>query len=66
MLLKVPIVISETVIWRIKGENCDGTDSRMGVAATLPELSEWTLRLIATLATSHKNHLNCLTVTISL
>ena len=24
-------------------ENCDGTDFKMGVAATLPELSEWTL-----------------------
>ena len=26
-----------------KGENCDGTDFKMRVAATLPELSEWTL-----------------------
>ena len=26
-----------------KGENCDGMDFRMGVAATLPELSEWTI-----------------------
>ena len=26
-----------------KRENCDGTDFKMGVAATLPELSEWTL-----------------------
>ena len=27
-----------------KGENCDGMDFKMGVAATLPaELSEWTL-----------------------
>ena len=34
---------SETVILRIKGENCDGTDFKMEVAATLPELSEWTL-----------------------
>ena len=25
------------------GENCDGTDFKIGVAATLPELSEWTL-----------------------
>ena len=25
------------------GKNCDGTDFKMGVAATLPELSEWTL-----------------------
>ena len=28
---------------RIKGENCDGTDFKMGVAATLPEFSELTL-----------------------
>ena len=35
--------VQGTVIWRIKGENCDGTDFKMGVAATLPELSEWTL-----------------------
>ena len=28
-----------------KRENWDGTDFKMGVAATLPELSEWTLRL---------------------
>ena len=28
-----------------KCENCDGTDFNMGVAATLPELSEWTLTL---------------------
>ena len=27
----------------IKGENCDGTDFKMEDAATLPELSEWTL-----------------------
>ena len=26
--------------------NCDGTDFKMGVAATLPELSEWTLRVL--------------------
>ena len=26
-----------------KGENCDGTDFIMGVSATLPKLSEWTL-----------------------
>ena len=26
---------SETVISRIKGENCDGTDFKMGVAANL-------------------------------
>ena len=34
---------SETVIRRMTGENCDGTDFKMGVIATLPELSEWTL-----------------------
>ena len=28
---------------RIKGENCDGTDFKMEIVATLPELSEWTL-----------------------
>ena len=28
---------------KIKGENCEGMDFKMGVAATLPELSEWTL-----------------------
>ena len=27
--------------------NCDGTDFKMGVAATLPELSEWTLTVVA-------------------
>ena len=27
-----------------KRQNCDGTDFKMGVAATLPELSEWTVR----------------------
>ena len=32
-----------TVIQGINGENCDGTDFRMGVPATLAELSEWTL-----------------------
>ena len=32
-----------TVIWRIKGENCNGMDFTMEVAATLPEVSEWTL-----------------------
>ena len=26
-----------------KGENCDGTDFKTGVAATLPDLSEWNL-----------------------
>ena len=31
-------VFRETVIWKIKGENCDGMDFKMGVAATLPEL----------------------------
>ena len=25
-----------------KRRNCDGTDFKMGVAATLPEISEWT------------------------
>ena len=30
----------------IKGENCDGTDFKMGVAATLSELSEWILRIV--------------------
>ena len=35
-----------TVIKRIKRENCDGTDLRMGVAAALPELSEWTLHMV--------------------
>ena len=30
------------LILRIKGKNCDWTDFKMGVAATLPELSEWT------------------------
>ena len=34
----------QTVIQRIKGENCDGTDFKMGVAATLSEPSEWTLQ----------------------
>ena len=28
-----------------KGGNCDETDFKMGVAATLSELSEWTLTL---------------------
>ena len=37
--------LSETLILRIKGENCDGTDFKMGVAATLPELSKWTITL---------------------
>ena len=31
------------LIQRIKGEDCDGTDFKMGVAAPLPELNEWTL-----------------------
>ena len=35
---------SETVIWRIKGKNCDETDFKMGVSATLLELSEETLK----------------------
>ena len=35
------------LIWRIKGENSDGTDFKMGVAATLPEFSEWTLACCA-------------------
>ena len=39
------------VIWRIKGENCDGTDFKMGVAATLLELSEWTVTFV------HAHHL---------
>ena len=34
---------SATVVLRVKGENCDGTDFDMEVAATLPERSEWTL-----------------------
>ena len=28
-----------------KGKNGDGTDFKMGVVGTLPELSEWTLSL---------------------
>ena len=32
-----------TFVGDFGGENCDGTDFKMGVAATLPELSEWTL-----------------------
>ena len=30
------------------------------------QMRETSLRLIASLATAHKNHLNCLTVTVSL
>ena len=35
--------LAQTPSGEIKSENCDGTDFKMGVAATLPELSEWIL-----------------------
>ena len=30
-----------------KGKNCYGTDFKIGVTATLPELSEWTLLILS-------------------
>ena len=32
----------------LKGKNYDATDFKMGVTATLPELSEWTLMITIT------------------
>ena len=42
------------LILRIKGENCDETDFKMGVFASLPELSEWTV-----LVKSNEDHYCC-------
>ena len=36
------VSVQRDLISRIKGENCEGMNVKMGVAATLPELSEWT------------------------
>ena len=45
-----------------KGETCDGTDFKMGVAATLPELSEWTLLGSATSRTRKRKSLSQITL----
>ena len=46
---------------RIKDENCDGTDFKMRVAVTLPELSEWTLCILTvSRASARLLTLNCI------
>ena len=39
-------VVQQNCNLESQGENCDGTDFKIEVAAALPELSEWTLRVI--------------------